>query len=685
MKKSKISLFAALTLVASMLMSTMTAFAETPEVAKVDSYADVGENHWAYPWVTFMTNEGYIHGYPAAENEGLEVYKPDQNITRAEFVTILYFMLNPSADMTQSFTDVSVDDWFYNYISKAVGTGYMSGYGDGTVGPNRFITREEASSIVYRAFKIDKYVNETHFSDEADISPWAHEAIMSLAELGVVVGYTGEEESLAKIQPKVNIKRAEVASLLANADKFYPTSVILSDEAIVSYKDGEGAEASIIAKPKNTSDELNVAVAVEPEANMQIVYTIAGEEKTVTPAELAGTEFTAEQVRDANFKFVFPDAKPGDKYTVTVTVTDNAIEGEDKTVGQKIYEIVVPDETDVPTPTPTPTPTPSTGGSISGGHSGPVIPTYKVTFMDMNDNVLSTENVKEGGKISKAPVRGGDEDVDTPYVWYTDKSKSQVFDITTETITAAVTIYTEVVYRDRVVEALQAYQAMKGKTGATVVAEKIAADNDGLKSGKAYDKATNKWWTKDMLSIIVANDLNKLNDKGTLSADDDIVDESKAVAAIYDDVARYVVDNSKAPLEFAIATVDANSKIKYIEFFRAMVNTIDSALEIAVQEYTKAFDAGDIPAKDAYDAFIAGAVEGAASGLNKAIESMSLPTADKNEIIRLAIAYVTDLTTNAGELDGIKNTLATIDFSVLSKEEAIDKVAELIVAKRIYN
>ena len=677
MKKSKISLFAALTLVASMLMSTMSVFAETPEVAKVDSYADVGENHWAYPWVTFMTNEGYIHGYPAAENEGLEVYKPDQNITRAEFVTILYFMLNPSADMTESFTDVSVDDWFYNYVSKAVGTGYMSGYGDGTAGPNKYITREEASSIVYRAFKIDKYVNETHFADEDEISAWAYEAIMSLAELGVVVGYTGEEDSLAMIQPKVNIKRAEVASLLANADKFYPTSVILSDAATVSYKDGEGAEASIVAKPKNTSDELNVAVDVEPETNMQIVYIIAGDEKTVTPEELTNTEFTAEQVRDANFKFVFPDAKPGDKYTVTVTVTDNAIEGEDKVVGQKVYETVIPEEiTDPVTPTPTPTPTPS-GGSITGGSSGPSVPRYTVTYKDQNDNVIGTETVYEGNKIAKAPARGGDEEGTGDYKWYTDKACTTEFDMTTA-ITEAKTLYTNIVYRDRVVEALKAYQAMKGKTGATEVGEKIAADVDGLKNGKAYDKTTNKWWTKDMLSIIVANDLNKLND----GAFDDIVDESKEAAKIYDDVARYVVDNSTV-LNFAGVTVDSTTKLEYVKFFRAMVKTIDSALVTAVNEYKAAREAGNVTKDEAYDKFIAGAAEGATSGLANAItaEALTLTNEQKTEIITLAVAYVTQIKDNAGGLDSIKTDLAAItDLNTLTP----DKAAEMIASKRIY-
>ncbi len=85
-KNAKISLAVVLSLVVSMFAGCLTGFAATPDAAKVEKYADVGEGHWAYPWVTFMTDNGYIHGYPAGENDGQELYKPDQLITRASSI-----------------------------------------------------------------------------------------------------------------------------------------------------------------------------------------------------------------------------------------------------------------------------------------------------------------------------------------------------------------------------------------------------------------------------------------------------------------------------------------------------------------------------------------------------------------------------------------------------------------------
>ena len=147
--KTKFSMFVVLCLLVTLFTGCLTGFAaDMPVVEQMYSYDDVKEGHWSYPWVTYMTNHNYIHGYPADENDGLYLYKPDQFITRGEFVTILYFMLKPQGHMTETFTDFTTKHWSYPYVDKAVANGYLSGYGDGTVRADAFITREEASSVV---------------------------------------------------------------------------------------------------------------------------------------------------------------------------------------------------------------------------------------------------------------------------------------------------------------------------------------------------------------------------------------------------------------------------------------------------------------------------------------------------------------------------------------------------------
>lgn len=654
---SKISFAVALCLVMSLFAGCLTGFAaETEaEVISKSAYDDVTEGHWAYQWVTFMNDEGYIHGYPAEQNDGQELYKPDQLITRAEFVTILYFMLRPTADMTESFTDVTLADWYYEYISKAVGTGYMSGYGDGTAKPNAYITREEATSIVYRAFKIDKYTNVTEFSDAAEIDPWAYEAIMSLAEIGVIVGYTGEAEAVAMIQPKVNIKRAEVASLLANADKFYPTSVIFSD-VDATFDAAAGGKVGMSMLPKNTSDNLAVSVSTEPETDCTVTYTKDGADATVTPDELGNLTFSADDLKNANIKVNFPNAKAGDKLTLKVIVTDKDT---DTVLAENEYEIVF-EEAVEPTPTPTPTPAPSVGGGgISGGT--PAVK-YTVTYYDVDGtSVLHTETIVKGKTLNDFPVAPAGK----VYEWYTDSAYTQKFD-KTQPITGDMSLYAKTV-RDRVVEALMGYQAAKDLDKATAMTNVFSGDAvDGSISG-AYDETADKWWTNDMLAVIVSNDKDHLADGASY---DDIV-TGKALKTTYADVARYVVDNSDA---FAAASVTSANKFEYIAYFRAMVKTIDAAANDAISAYKDALTNGK--SKDeAYSAFQAAAVVSLAASL----EAENLDDTRKAELSTIALAYVAGLVEKIGGLDAIKTELSGMAASAITVDWLAGRIDSLLV------
>lgn len=642
-KNAKISLAVVLCLVVSMFAGCLTGFAATPDAAKVDKYADVGEGHWAYPWVTFMTDNGYIHGYPAEENEGQELYKPDQLITRAEFVTILYFMFNPTANMSESFTDLGADDWYYEFISKAVGTGYLSGYGDGTVKPNAFITREEATSVVYRAFKIDKYTEVSNFADEAQISDWAYEAIMSLAELGIVVGYTGEEETLSSIQPKVNIKRAEVASLLANADKFYPTSVRYSADAKAELTEAGGV-LGFDAYPKNTSDKLTVEIGVEPETTYTITYTKNGTSATVTPDQLKDITFTADELKNANFKVNFPNAKEGDKFTVTVKAYDDEYAENDKLVGEVSYEVEF--GTVEPTPTTEPTPTPSVT-PIGGGGSSAV--RYTVTYYDVTSGTavkIGDERVVSG-RTANFP---DPEDNTKAYTWYTNESCTTRADVNAK-ITAETSFYAKL-GRDRVLESLAAYQATKSTaaTESTKLNANIKADPAALE--------------KDMIKIIVTNDNNALSDGDGY---DDITAGS-AMMNTYRDVARFVVKNSTA---FSDVTIKSSTKFVYVKYFRAMIKTVDAAADKAIAEYKSALAAGagtDDRKQAAYNAFLIGAATGANSAIDTAMSDEGLPTELKSDIKNMAKDYVGQLlfkatgkTTEAEALAELKTMLEAKD------------------------
>lgn len=683
--KKRISLLLVLCMLVSVFAGCMTGLAaEIPEVKQVDSYDDVPAGHWSYPWVSYMTEHGYIHGYPAAENDGLYLYKPDQNITRGEFVTILYFMLRRQDKGVMNFTDIDTKHWSYPYVEVAVGSGYLSGDGAGKIRPDDYITREEASSVVYRAFKLDKYKEETDFADKNEISKWAYEAVMSLADVGVIVGYTGEDENVSYVNPKVNIKRAEIAALLANADKLYPSEIVFGGRT-VEYATATGGKVNIDAMfAKNTSDNLSVAIEASPEKNYTVTYTKDGAEKTVTSDAFAAESFTAAELENLNLKLNFPDAKNGDKVQIKISVTDNDNEN---VVGEKTYDAEF-----VSGGTTTP--------SIIQGGGGTRV--FTVTY-DVS-GTETTEQVTNGSKPTNVPRPP---DITKNYQW-TDESGSPIIPgDTVITSDRKFTTDSSEENRDRVVESLKAYQAMKGKGTSVATVNVLNGDTVDISISTGTDATDGaNWWTNDMLQVIVANDRGFYENDSTKGKEDIVA--SNKLKPIYDDVARYIVDNYAY---FADANVTSSTKEEFVGYYRAMVKTIDGAADQAIDAYVNARknNADTDPTNDqykdeAFNAFLTAATDFATGSLGSAIgtEYPSATTERKQSLSIFAAAYVTDMVKNmapAGTADTqklnaglaeIKTILETIypsgfDFTNgTAMTTAAEQVKTEIAARGIY-
>jgi len=81
-------------------------------------FSDIS-NHWAESYINSAVEKGWVSGY----SDG--TFKPDQYITRAEFVTFINNMLNRNVDAkgildnAKQFTDLSKDMWYYEDIMEA--------------------------------------------------------------------------------------------------------------------------------------------------------------------------------------------------------------------------------------------------------------------------------------------------------------------------------------------------------------------------------------------------------------------------------------------------------------------------------------------------------------------------------------------------------------------------------------
>ncbi len=170
------------------------------------------ENHWAEKYIKELTDKGIIKGKNESE------FAPDDNITRAEYITILYRISNSSESFSQSFSDVSESDWFFEAVCWAVNSGITNGINDKEFAPYDNITREQAAAFMVRFTKymnleLSEYSSDTDFApfkDETLFSDWAKESILIMQDIGILNGNENGE-----FAPLDNATRAETAKIIS--------------------------------------------------------------------------------------------------------------------------------------------------------------------------------------------------------------------------------------------------------------------------------------------------------------------------------------------------------------------------------------------------------------------------------------------------------------------------------------
>lgn len=179
--------------------SFSTAFADT-------TAANDYEGHWAQATIQKWIDEGRMSGYPDGS------FKPNANITRAEFVKLVNGLIDYDTKGSISFSDVKTGDWFYDIISIANEIGYISGYPNKKFGPNDNITREQAAAILSRIQYLgDNADVAKNFSDNAKISSWALGTVGAASDAGFINGYEN-----GSFKPLNNLTRAEAVTMLDN-------------------------------------------------------------------------------------------------------------------------------------------------------------------------------------------------------------------------------------------------------------------------------------------------------------------------------------------------------------------------------------------------------------------------------------------------------------------------------------
>lgn len=192
-------------------------------------YTDVAY-HWCREDVTALKDLG-VELHPDGES-----FRPDVNVTRAEFTTMLYTALEqsdalpeppaeepvPPAETTgteateeptpaeepqsPAFADVE-GHWAQAYIEDATALGLISGTSADTFSPDQAITRQEMMVLIDRCVDLPDQ-NGLGFPDDGQIAFWALEAAARTAAAGLFQGDNG------RLMPTDTASRAQAAAVI---------------------------------------------------------------------------------------------------------------------------------------------------------------------------------------------------------------------------------------------------------------------------------------------------------------------------------------------------------------------------------------------------------------------------------------------------------------------------------------
>ena len=152
-------------------------------------------------------------------------FRAQDAVSRAEVAEMVTRALGLLTDKSgaSSFFDVSLTDWYFPSTTIAVENDLIRGYGDGTFGPERNITRQEVMTIMARVMEylgyeenINMTIDEAEeilskFKDGDKVADWAKINMAKCVKADVVRG-----DDKMYLNPNAHLTRAEMSQLIYN-------------------------------------------------------------------------------------------------------------------------------------------------------------------------------------------------------------------------------------------------------------------------------------------------------------------------------------------------------------------------------------------------------------------------------------------------------------------------------------
>lgn len=173
------------------------------------SYNDVTAGDWFTSDVIYVTLTGLMNG----TGDG---FSPNNNINRAQLVTVLYRMAGqPEVTGENPFTDVPDGQWYTDAVLWAAENNITDGTSETTFSPNDALTREQMATFLYRFadFETEEPIEITgdlsSYTDADLVADYAVDAMTWAVGEGVISGIGNNT-----LAPDNTASRAQMATVL---------------------------------------------------------------------------------------------------------------------------------------------------------------------------------------------------------------------------------------------------------------------------------------------------------------------------------------------------------------------------------------------------------------------------------------------------------------------------------------
>ena len=213
-------------------------------------FSDVPSDFWAANSISTVTKANLMKGY----SDG--TFRPNQPMTREEVAALFNNITDDgtAAFLSTKFKDITSDRWSALAIESVARKNIISGYGDNTYKPEKYMSRQEFAVVADNYIHYLGYTTEDPtaldsiaYGDQKFVAPWAQDAVRELAYLGFTNYAPG-----TLFNPEKYVTRAEAAEI---AYRMTQTEQALAFHNTLFKQQVENKTAKIISKALNYDND----------------------------------------------------------------------------------------------------------------------------------------------------------------------------------------------------------------------------------------------------------------------------------------------------------------------------------------------------------------------------------------------------------------------------------------------